>query len=80
MPLDTDKTTGQDERGRDKLVAPLPLPRNRSTGNLTLPADAASLDPARYRMSCDAPSAAALDHDALTRLASRPFLGLPSAC
>ncbi|POR34034.1 Serine/threonine-protein kinase ppk6 [Tolypocladium paradoxum] len=64
-----DNCTGEDERGRGKLVAPLSLPKNRSTGNLALSADATTADRSRYRMSFEAPSTAAIDYDALTRSA-----------
>ncbi|KAJ6789240.1 hypothetical protein PWT90_05084 [Aphanocladium album] len=53
------------ERGRGKLLTPLTLPKNRSTGNLALSAD---LDRSRYRMSFEgSSSAAAADHDLMTR-------------
>ncbi|PNY23192.1 Serine/threonine-protein kinase ppk6 [Tolypocladium capitatum] len=64
-----DNKPGEDERGRGKLVAPLSLPKNRSTGNLALSADAMTTDRSRYRMSFEAPSTAAIDYDALTRSA-----------
>ncbi|KAJ4158263.1 uncharacterized protein LMH87_008796 [Akanthomyces muscarius] len=55
-----------DERGRGKLLAPLTLPKNRSTSNLALSADP---DRSRFRMSFDGSSsaAAAADHDLMTR-------------
>ncbi|PHH61820.1 hypothetical protein CDD81_7923 [Ophiocordyceps australis] len=73
-PLDktADNSSSQDEaeesRGRESLVPPLSLPKNRSTGNLALTTthDAVT-DRPRYRMSFDAPSMSALDHDVLTR-------------
>ncbi|PHH68235.1 hypothetical protein CDD82_712 [Ophiocordyceps australis] len=67
-----DSSSSQDEaeesRGRESLVPPLSLPKNRSTGNLALSTthDALTHRP-RYRMSFDAPSMSALDHDLLAR-------------
>ncbi|TQV94598.1 CAMK/CAMKL/PASK protein kinase [Cordyceps javanica] len=66
-------TTNDDgERGRGKLLAPLSLPKNRSTGSLALSADP---DRTRFRMSFEGSSsgagagaaAAAADHDLMTR-------------
>lgn len=68
--LGANSTTDDDERGRGKLLAPLTLPKNRSTSNLALSADP---DRSRFRMSFDgsssaaAAAAAAADHDLMTR-------------
>ncbi|KAI6785794.1 Serine/threonine-protein kinase ppk6 [Emericellopsis cladophorae] len=62
-----DNTSEGEERGRGKLLQPLSLPKNRSTGNLPISADPS--DRSRLRMSLDA-SAALLDHDVLTRSSS----------
>jgi hypothetical protein len=63
----TDDNTGDGDRGRGKLVPPLSLPKNRSTGNLALSADA-TVDRSRYRMSFEGPSSSAMEYDALARL------------
>ncbi|KAL3964450.1 hypothetical protein ACCO45_001454 [Purpureocillium lilacinum] len=55
MPPGSDNNKGEDERGRGKLVAPLALPKNRSTGNLALSADG-TVDRSRYRMSFEGSS------------------------
>ncbi|OAA48021.1 serine/threonine protein kinase [Beauveria brongniartii RCEF 3172] len=63
--LGANSTNNDDgERGRDKLLAPLSLPKNRSTSNLALSADP---DRSRYRMSFEGSSSAAPDHDLMTR-------------
>lgn len=62
----TDDNTGEDERGRGKLVPPLSLPKNRSTGNLALPTDA-TVDRSRYRMSFEGPLSSPMDYDGLAR-------------
>ncbi|KHN96226.1 Protein kinase-like domain protein [Metarhizium album ARSEF 1941] len=54
------------DRGRGKLVLPLSLPKNRSTGNLAPSADA-TVDRSRNRMSFGGISASAVEYDALTR-------------
>ncbi|KAM5379570.1 hypothetical protein ACJZ2D_003918 [Fusarium nematophilum] len=61
--------TGDDERGREKLTAPLSLPKNRSTGNLASTNEPQKSDRSRVRMSLDATAAAAAaaDLEALTR-------------
>ncbi|RDA92786.1 hypothetical protein CP533_0797 [Ophiocordyceps camponoti-saundersi (nom. inval.)] len=55
----------ENERGRSEL---LPLPKNRSTGNLVLQTDLPS-DRARFRLSFEAPS---VDHEIMTRSAHLP--------
>lgn len=67
----SDNNKGEDERGRGKLVAPLALPKNRSTGNLALSADG-TVDRSRYRMSFEGSSAGALDFDVMTRSPHMP--------
>ncbi|KAG5981295.1 hypothetical protein E4U55_003091 [Claviceps digitariae] len=62
----THDNVGEDERGRGALAPPLSLSKNRSTGNLALPADATA-DRSRYRMSFEGTSSSALDYDGLTR-------------
>ncbi|KAH0494261.1 hypothetical protein TgHK011_000887 [Trichoderma gracile] len=61
----TDSTTRDDDRGHDRPMQALSLPKNRSTGNLHLSADPA--DRSRYRMSFEASSAGITDHDPITR-------------
>ncbi|CAG9971889.1 unnamed protein product, partial [Clonostachys byssicola] len=64
-----DSRTSDGDRGRAKMLQPLSLPKNRSTGNLVNIAE--QTDRSRYRMSFDAStSPGLLDHDALTRSAS----------
>uniref|UniRef100_A0A8H7TPL0 Uncharacterized protein n=1 Tax=Bionectria ochroleuca TaxID=29856 RepID=A0A8H7TPL0_BIOOC len=64
-----DSRTSDGDRGRAKMLQPLSLPKNRSTGNLVNAAE--QTDRSRYRMSFDAStSPGLLDHDALTRSAS----------
>ncbi|KAJ6446401.1 CAMK/CAMKL/PASK protein kinase [Purpureocillium lavendulum] len=67
----SDNIQGEDERGRGKLVAPLTLPKNRSTGNLARSADG-TVDRSRYRMSFEAPAAAVMDFDAMARSPHMP--------
>ncbi|KAK2594127.1 serine/threonine protein kinase [Conoideocrella luteorostrata] len=62
----TDDNAGEGDRGRGKLVPPLSLPKNRSTGNLALSADATA-DRSRYRMSFEGTSSSAMDYDSLAR-------------
>ncbi|QLI64850.1 Serine/threonine-protein kinase ppk6 [Metarhizium brunneum] len=62
----TDDSTGEGDRGRGKLVPPLSLPKNRSTGNLALSADA-TVDRSRNRMSFGGTPTSAMEYDALTR-------------
>lgn len=69
----TDDNTGEDERGRGKLVPPLSLPKNRSTGNLALPTDA-TVDRSRYRMSFEGPLSSPMDYDGLARCATPVML------
>ena len=65
--VDADENAGDDKRGRQKLVPPLYLPKNRSTGNLALAADT-PIDRSRYRMSFEGPSpGASTDYDGLAR-------------
>ena len=61
----------EQQRGRGKLLQPLSLPKNRSTGNLSTSAD--TPDRSRVRMSFDASSPAAVDHDSLTRFVPLSF-------
>lgn len=61
----TDRTTRDDDRGHDRPMQALSLPKNRSTGNLHLSADPA--DRSRYRASFEASSAGIADHDSITR-------------
>ncbi|PTB67440.1 Pkinase-domain-containing protein [Trichoderma citrinoviride] len=61
----TDSSTRDDDRGHDRPMPALSLPKNRSTGNLHLSADPA--DRSRYRMSFEASSAGIADHDPITR-------------
>ncbi|OAA74145.1 serine/threonine protein kinase [Cordyceps fumosorosea ARSEF 2679] len=65
-PLSGGNNTNDDgERGRGKLLTPLSLPKNLSTGNLALSADP---DRTRFRMSFEGSSSAAHpDHDLMTR-------------
>ncbi|KAG6031484.1 hypothetical protein E4U41_007560 [Claviceps citrina] len=65
-PVETHENAGEDGRGRGKLVPPLSLLKNRSTGNLALPADA-TVDRSRYRMSFEGPSSSVMDYDGLAR-------------
>ncbi|KAK5990219.1 Serine/threonine-protein kinase ppk6 [Cladobotryum mycophilum] len=65
-----DSTTGDNERGRDKSLQPLSLPKNRSTGNLALLTE--PIDRSRYRMSFEVPASFSADHDPLTRSVSIP--------
>ncbi|QUC19426.1 uncharacterized protein UV8b_03667 [Ustilaginoidea virens] len=62
----TDENAGEDRRGRGKLVPPLPLPKNRSTGNLALSPDP-TVDRSRYRMSFEGSSSSIMEYDALAR-------------
>ena len=55
-----------EEHGQAKLTPMLQIPKNRSTGNLSLVGD--SSEKARIRFSFDAGGAAA-DYDTVTRLA-----------
>ncbi|KAL5094447.1 hypothetical protein Trisim1_007032 [Trichoderma cf. simile WF8] len=61
----TESNTRDDDRGHDRAMQPLSLPKNRSTGNLHLSADPS--DRSRYRMSFEASSSGILDHDPITR-------------
>lgn len=61
----TESNTRDDDRGHDRAMQPLSLPKNRSTGNLHLSADPS--DRSRYRMSFEASSAGILDHDSISR-------------
>lgn len=56
------------ERGRGKLLPPLSLPKNRSTGNLAGSAD--TLDRSRYRMSFEGSSSGLMDYDPLAMYVS----------
>ncbi len=72
--LGANSTNDDGERGRGKLLTPLTLPKNRSTGNLALSADP---DRSRFRMSFEGSSSAAADHDLMTRSVILPFFSLP---
>ncbi|KKP04038.1 CAMK/CAMKL/PASK protein kinase [Trichoderma harzianum] len=61
----TESNTRDDDRGHDRAMQPLSLPKNRSTGNLHLSADPS--DRSRYRKSFEASSSGILDHDPITR-------------
>ncbi|KAL7937655.1 Pkinase domain-containing protein [Trichoderma chlorosporum] len=61
----TESSTRDDDRGHDRTMQSLSLPKNRSTGNLHLSADPS--DRSRYRMSFEASSAGLMDHDPITR-------------
>ncbi|KAL7798420.1 Pkinase domain-containing protein [Trichoderma ceciliae] len=61
----TDSNKRDDDRGHDRTMHALSLPKNRSTGNLHLSAD--PTDRSRYRMSFEASSAGIMDHDPITR-------------
>ncbi|TWU76726.1 hypothetical protein ED733_003447 [Metarhizium rileyi] len=67
-PQHADDNAGEGDRGRGKLMPPLSLPKNRSTGNLALSADA-TVDRSRYRMSLEGTgtSTSAMEYDSLTR-------------
>lgn len=67
---DTDRHAEGEERGRGKLLQPLSLPKNRSTGNLAVSSDL--IDRSRIRMSFDASSASPLDLDSATRYRTVP--------
>ena len=58
--IDADDNAADDERGRGKLLTPLTLPKNRSTGNLALSADP---DRSRFRMSFEGTSSNIIDTD-----------------
>ena len=75
--LGANSINDDDERGRGKLLAPLTLPKNRSTSNLALSADP---DRSRFRMSFDGSSsaAAAADHDLMTRSVILLLFSFPS--
>lgn len=68
----TDDNTEEGDRGRGKLVPPLSLPKNRSTGNLALSADA-TVDRSRYRMSFEGSSSSTMEYDALARCDALPL-------
>ncbi|PFH58976.1 hypothetical protein XA68_12952 [Ophiocordyceps unilateralis] len=63
-----DSDRAQDDRGRPGQDSLLPLPKNRSTGNLALQTDL-SPDRTRFRLSFEAPSA---DYEVMTRSAHLP--------
>lgn len=63
-----DQHDGERPRGRTKLSPPLNIPKNRSTGNLAVRADATNAsDRARIRFSIDGGSIQAADYDSLAR-------------
>lgn len=70
--LGTGSNTGDDERGRGKVLQPLSLPKNRSTGNLALLTEP-TVDRSRYRLSFEGSSVAGLDFESMTRWVHASF-------
>lgn len=68
-PAGADLSPDVEERGRSKLLHPLSLPKNRSTGNLS-PSSPDPTDRSRFRMSFDATSVPPGELDNLGRCAT----------